>query len=74
MFADLKQFSAAYSVYALPRLRGRDREGACNKIEETCKKTFMCARSPPPQPSPASGGGSRPSSPLALISLHTNTH
>jgi hypothetical protein len=29
----LKQFSAEYSVHSLPRLRGRDREGAFNKIE-----------------------------------------
>src|SRR5262249_48840614 len=34
----------------LPRLRGRDREGVHAKI---------CASSPPPHPSPASGGGSR---------------
>ena len=33
----------------LPRLRGRDREGA---------RTGIRASSPPPQPSPASGGGS----------------
>src|SRR6516162_745353 len=37
----------------LTRLRGRDREGARKKIERT--------RAPPPQPSPASGGGSAPS-------------
>ena len=36
----------------LPRLRGRDREGACRGT---------CASSPPPHPSPASGGGSRAS-------------
>src|SRR5262245_55849336 len=38
----------------LPRLRARDREGACNAI--------VHFRPPPPHPSPASGGGSRPSS------------
>ena len=27
------QVSAAHSVHSLPRLRGRDREGACNKME-----------------------------------------
>src|SRR6266699_6521135 len=37
----------------------RDREGACNMIEHF--------KSPPPQPSPASGGGSRPSVRLAPI-------
>ncbi|MPZ39433.1 MAG: DNA polymerase Y family protein [Rhizobiales bacterium] len=36
----------------LPRLRGRDREGAC---------IMGGASSPPPQPSPVNGGGSRPS-------------
>src|SRR6516165_2840899 len=35
-------------------------------------KRFICTRSPPPHPSPASGGGSRPSSPLALVQLRTN--
>jgi protein ImuB len=38
----------------LPRLRGRDRERACVKIR---------ASLPSPHPSPASGGGSRPSLP-----------
>src|SRR2546422_7804576 len=33
----------------------------------------MWARSPPPHPSPASGGGSRPSLRIALIPLHLNT-
>src|SRR5262249_24224884 len=36
----------------LPPLRRGDREGDCKKIER--------ARAPPPQPSPASGGGSAP--------------
>src|SRR5215471_21435306 len=35
------------------------------------QKDSVCIRSPPLQPSPASGGGSRPSSPFALIPLHT---
>jgi len=51
----LKHLSAAHSVHSLPRLRGRDREGACkeieaapNDIEQTCKKTHVRAltRSP----------------------------
>src|SRR6266498_4318896 len=36
------------------------------------QKTLVPTWTPPPQPSPASGGGSRPSSPLALIPLHAN--
>src|SRR6266540_1135598 len=43
----------------------RDREGARNVIETACERIHV-ANSPPPHPSPASGGGSRPSSPLAL--------
>jgi hypothetical protein len=38
---------AAPAVHSLPRLRGRDREGACNKIEGTSKQ-FTCALAPPP--------------------------
>src|SRR5215831_18258880 len=34
----LNQFSAAYSVHSLPCLRGRAREGACNKIGGACNK------------------------------------
>src|SRR5262245_46558696 len=41
----------------LPRLRGRDREGA-RKENEGHAKRIKRARSPPPQPSPACGGGS----------------
>ncbi len=44
---------AAHAVDSLPRLRGRDREGARRNIR---------AVHPLPQPSPASGGGGRPSS------------
>ncbi|MGP0089461.1 MAG: error-prone DNA polymerase [Xanthobacteraceae bacterium] len=45
----------------LPRLRGRDREGA------RATSTVLAAL-PPPQPSPASGGGSQPScSPYGII-------
>src|SRR5262249_59311272 len=43
---------------------GGEREGPCNSSIRPAQR-FMCARSPPPQPSPASGRGSRPSSPLA---------
>src|SRR5262249_25388336 len=41
----------------------RDRVGACSMTEHF--------RSPPPQPSPASGGGRRPSMSLALDPHHT---
>src|SRR5262249_51852860 len=58
----------ACSVHSLPPVRGGGREGAWNKIERACKKIHMRTLTP----SPASGGGSRPSSPLALIPLHTN--
>src|SRR5262245_1709444 len=44
----LKQFSAAYSVHFLPRLRGRDREGACNKIEGRCKNIHVRTLTPSP--------------------------
>jgi hypothetical protein len=74
----LTNFPAAHSVRSLPRLRGRGREGACNKVQGHATKStphakrFMCARSPPPHPSPASGGGSRPVSLLALVPPRTN--
>src|SRR5262249_49860797 len=35
-------------------------------------KRFICARFPPPHPSPASGGGCRPSPRLAQSPLHAN--
>jgi hypothetical protein len=50
----LKQFSAAYSVHSLPRLRGRDREGACNKIDGRCKKHSCAHAHPLPNPQPKS--------------------
>src|SRR5262245_27905576 len=34
----LTNFPAAHSVRSLPRLRGRGREGACNKVEGACDK------------------------------------
>src|SRR5262249_57955639 len=37
----------------LPRLRGRDREGACNN-------THACKLTPPPTPPPQRGGGREP--------------
>src|SRR5439155_9323641 len=49
----------------------RDREGACNRSRGHAEE-FIRPRSLPPQPSPACGGGSRPTSPLALIPTHTN--
>jgi len=45
----LKHNDAGRSVRPLPRKRGRDREGACNKIKSTCIKIHMCK----PTPSPA---------------------
>ena len=48
---------------SLSRLRGRDREGACDKIR---------ACPPPPQPSPVNRGGGTPTSLLALTPLHPN--
>jgi hypothetical protein len=59
---------AAPAVHSLPRLRGRDREGACNKIEGTSKQ-FTCAL---PNPPPQAGEGADRVSPLALIPFHTN--
>jgi acyl-CoA thioesterase-1 len=44
----------------LPRLRGRDRQGANIKIR---------ASVPPPQPSPASGGGSAPRAWIAAMAI-----
>src|SRR5262249_46912589 len=49
---------------SLPRLRGRDREGANNMKEHF--------RTLPPQPSPASGGGGRPSLSLPLTPVRRN--
>src|SRR5262249_60770936 len=48
----------------LPRLRGRDREGARNMIEHF--------NSPPPHPSPAGGGGSGASLSLAVTPFLRN--
>src|SRR5262249_53480151 len=38
--------AAEDSVHPLPRLRGRDRKGACDKIEATCKKVMTLTPSP----------------------------
>jgi hypothetical protein len=42
------QVSAAHSVHSLPRLRGRDREGACNKMEGACKTFHVHKLTPSP--------------------------
>src|SRR5947209_250138 len=47
------------SVCSLPRVRGRDREGACDKT----RAEFMC---PPPPPPPRNGGGGDPAGPPGL--------
>src|SRR5215813_7647653 len=39
---------AARTVHPLPRSRGRDREGACNKIERDLQKVHMRTLTPSP--------------------------
>src|SRR5262249_34232634 len=67
----VEQLSAAHSVHSLPRLRGRDREGACKEIEAARPmtssrraKTHVRALTPSPT-LPRKRGGSRASLPLA---------
>jgi len=35
-------------VHSLPRLRGRDREGVCNKIHSICTKIYVHTLTPSP--------------------------
>jgi hypothetical protein len=39
---------AAYSVHSLPRLRGRDREGACKEMKRARKKIHAQMLTPSP--------------------------
>src|SRR5262249_61771837 len=56
----LKHNEAACSVHALPRLRGRDREGACNEERGGMRQDSSVQAHPPPHPPPLAGGGADP--------------
>jgi hypothetical protein len=45
---------AAYSVHSLPRLRGRDREGACKEMKRARKKIHAQMLTPSPALQPKS--------------------
>jgi hypothetical protein len=48
MNVDLINNGGAHSICSLPRLRGRDREGACKNVERACKKAHVQMLTPSP--------------------------